>query len=328
MIENLKSLIVDFANFSFCDNDHESVKDGILRLVDRDTASEIIRFRISKFLSFANRVDSSIYHGAGIYPAGFVKEVIEKFKTEFLSAKEQFYLVGPLLIFDLPSNWTARWNFIDLGNSKKQMKLLEGAASTNFTYEVITPSDFDPTSINSLRDHSECQILLDKLKEHGCQIRFYDIENVIFKQNLTLIETNLPRILGEALYCFYSGQSGSDMLSLLRMIKAKDPLNLGAKTKHPIYEHKLRTMLTDMALGMTSGTVWNGRYTAVGGFIIVKEDGDIICYHVYDKDEFQDFLMHHSKFDIPDSGRHEFGKVFKDCDRYFIKLNLQIRYST
>ncbi len=40
-------------------------------------------------------------------------------------------------------------------------------------------------------------------------------------------------------------------------------------------------MLIEIVVGMMTATVWNGIYDAAGRYLIVKEDADIIEYHLY-----------------------------------------------
>jgi len=78
---------------------------------------------------------------------------------------------------------------------------------------------------------------------------------------------------------------------------------------------------------MKPSDVWNGYYDANGGYIIVREDGDIVCYHIYNKNEFEDYLLNNTKLDTPSSTRHRFGTLYKDTNNnLLIKLNLQIRF--
>lgn len=32
---------------------------------------------------------------------------------------------------------------------------------------------------------------------------------------------------------------------------------------------------------MTAGKEWNGYEAATGGYIIIKKDGDVLCYHLH-----------------------------------------------
>lgn len=77
---------------------------------------------------------------------------------------------------------------------------------------------------------------------------------------------------------------------------------------------------------MTPSKVWNGTYDATGGYIIVKSDGDIVCYHIYNFNEFQDYLLNNTKFESLSSRRHQYGVIEKKLDGLYFKLNLQIRF--
>lgn len=82
----------------------------------------------------------------------------------------------------------------------------------------------------------------------------------------------------------------------------------------------------DVALGMTPSKVWTGKYIATGGFIIVRQDGEIVCYHIYNQNKFQDYLLNNTKFEQAGTGRYDFGKLYREKNKIFIKLNLQIRF--
>lgn len=73
-------------------------------------------------------------------------------------------------------------------------------------------------------------------------------------------------------------------------------------------------------------TIWNGNFTANGGYIIVKETGDIICYHIYDKNRFENYLFNNIKLDTPSLSRHNCGKIYGNNGNHYIDLPLQLRF--
>jgi len=79
-------------------------------------------------------------------------------------------------------------------------------------------------------------------------------------------------------------------------------------------------------LGMMPNSDWDGLLQAHGGYIIVKEDGEIVCYHVYNQDEFQSYLFNNTRMETPSTSRHGFGEIYEQGKEYYIKLNLQIRF--
>lgn len=84
--------------------------------------------------------------------------------------------------------------------------------------------------------------------------------------------------------------------------------------------------MCEVALGMTPKKEWDGFTKAHGGYIIVKENGEIVCYHLYNRDEFEDYLFNNVKLDTPSTTKHKFGKFYKENDEKRIKFNLQIRF--
>jgi type II restriction enzyme len=77
---------------------------------------------------------------------------------------------------------------------------------------------------------------------------------------------------------------------------------------------------------MMPSSVWTGELDATGGYLVVKEDGDILCYHIYNRNEFENFLLNNTKLETASSTRHGFGVIYTDEGQQYIKLNLQIRF--
>lgn len=89
----------------------------------------------------------------------------------------------------------------------------------------------------------------------------------------------------------------------------------------------MKCFLTDIALGMMPTIVWTGKYEANGGYLVVKENGDVLCYHFYNKNLFEDYLYNNTRFETASSTRNRFGFIEKQVDGSLIfKLNLQIRF--
>ena len=92
------------------------------------------------------------------------------------------------------------------------------------------------------------------------------------------------------------------------------------------YRYKIKKFLSAAALGMTASVDWNGREDADNGYIIVKKNGEVAAYHLLTRDNFETYLLNNTKLDTPSTRRHNFGKIYVDGGKYFINLNLQIRF--
>ena len=83
---------------------------------------------------------------------------------------------------------------------------------------------------------------------------------------------------------------------------------------------------TDVALGMMPSKVWTGKHDATGGYLVIKDNGDVLCYHIYNRNEFENYLLNNTKLDTASSTRHDFGKIYESNGKLYFKLNLQIRF--
>lgn len=89
----------------------------------------------------------------------------------------------------------------------------------------------------------------------------------------------------------------------------------------------MKVLLLDAALGMTPGKEWTGRYDANGGYLVVRKDGEIVCYHFYNRNDVEDYLYNNTRFERASRSRYGFGYVYREKDGcIYIKLNLQIRF--
>lgn len=109
-------------------------------------------------------------------------------------------------------------------------------------------------------------------------------------------------------------------------ISKTNPLNFNQENNHPFYAYKIKHFLTDIALGMMPSKVWTGKLDATGGYLVVKDNGEVLCYHIYNRNDFEDYLFTNTKLDTASSNRHGFGTIYQENGQLYFKLNLQIRF--
>ena len=85
-------------------------------------------------------------------------------------------------------------------------------------------------------------------------------------------------------------------------------------------------MLTSVALGLVPKKAWDGRCDANGGYMVIKESGDILCYHFYDRNRFEDYLFSNVYLERSSTSRPKYATIIKDAEgKLIFKLNLQVR---
>lgn len=198
---------------------------------------------------------------------------------------------------------------------------------TNFIYKINGEKLSEPliNEINLIDGGSRIKDRLIKVSTLNRKLVFEKTENSIFSNNLTLIDSALPAILAEITYMFYTS-TGNTLTDLVNEISIKNPLNFDTSENHPFYSYKIKRFLTDIALGMMPSKVWTGKLEATGGYLVVKKDGEILVYHIYNRNDFEDYLLKNTKLETADPGRHEFGVVYEEDGAQFFNLNLQIRF--
>jgi type II restriction enzyme len=206
--------------------------------------------------------------------------------------------------------------------------LFNAGKATSFRYRFKPKKNARQPSKEELKQINTPRNLVDRInamKQYGYTVEYKDVPNRNFKLNLQMFDAQMPLIIGTALLASYT--EGQHKISkLIKYLQEIDPCNFGA-TEHPIYAYKIKNFLTDVALGMTAATVWNGQYDATGGIIIVDKEAELVCFHVYNRNALQDYLVERSSIDTPDIGRLNTGLVFKENREWFIDLSLNIRMS-
>ena len=146
----------------------------------------------------------------------------------------------------------------------------------------------------------------------------------VFHDNLTMIDTRMPELMGLLLLERYNLEKTS-LRKLTESISNKNPFGYNSKSSSPFYEFKLKQFLVAVALGMVPKTPWLGKYDATGGYLVVKKNGDILCYHIYNRNLFEDYLFERTCLEEASSSRHDFGTIKSDSKGLYFDLALQIR---
>jgi hypothetical protein len=219
---------------------------------------------------------------------------------------------------------------INLSSLKKILRsiqtalLLNASSATNITYK-ITGEIFSASEISTINAIRKIRDRVCAIYEKGGNLELDRFDNSTFKNNLILVDSFFPELLSNALIIFYKDEI-SELSSLANQLVIDNPLRYNQSLNHPFYEHKLKRFLSEVALGMMPNTIWTGLYDGTEGYLVVKEDGDAVCYHIINRNLFEDYLLENTKMETPSSTLHGFGVLFTKNNELFIKLNLQIRF--
>ncbi len=199
--------------------------------------------------------------------------------------------------------------------------LLNASGATNFIYEIRGITDEDMKRVNSIESKTKILDRIADILAHG-EMKYSRVANDNFSSNLMLIDSYMDNIIADILLAFYQNKA-TDCKSLVELVEEKNPLGY---PRRGFYEYKLKKFLCSVALGMMPSKVWDGHDEANGGYVIVKEDGDVLAYHLYNRGAFEMYLLNNTKLERGSTSRHRFASIYKENGRYYINLNLQIRF--
>ncbi len=256
-----------------------------------------------------------------------IEGFLNSFSCKSLKAKSTEKSDIRIVIHDQRTGTTPVLGFSIKSQIGMASTLLNAGKTTNFIYKVdnVYLSKKQIEEINEIDSRSKIKDRIERIIKASGEFSFSQTESSVFGNNLTLIDSSLPNILAEIVFLYFTS-SYSKTIDLVNEVSKNNPIGYNLASNHPFYVYKIKRFLTDIALGMMPSKVWTGELDATGGFLVVKEDGEILCYHIYNRNLFEDYLMNNTKLETASSKRHDFGLVYQENGQLFYKLNLQIRF--
>ena len=302
-----------------------SIQDEIILI---SGGKEVLKIPISEFKDKAKLLLEKIKaNKERTFSIPEIEEFMQSINCISLKASSTAKTDITIVVHDQRTNQQPTLGFSIKSQLGSPSTLLNAGKTTNFIFKIsnikLTSSQIE--DINSISSRSKIMDRINSVLDSKGQFDFVKTEKQVFSNNLILIDSKLPEILSQIVYEFYSSKNSS-ILDLVENMNSKNPLNFDVSNEHRFYEYKIKRFLTDIALGMMPSKVWTGQYDATGGYLIVKENGDVLCYHIYNRNEFENYLFNNTKLDTASSNRHDFGSIYEEDGEFYFKLNLQIRF--
>lgn len=218
---------------------------------------------------------------------------------------------------------TRNSNFNILYNIKSNLgaspTLLNASSHTNFIYEVTHIDDSIMAKSNNINTRTK---LIDKcnfLKLNGVNLAYVRTDSYEFSNNLKLIDSNLDKILSKILLLSYENNE-KDIKKLLSLIAIDE-------TDKIFLNKKICDFANAVTFGMRASEAWSGINEVNGGIIIVSKTGEIYLLDlIYFKNIVDKYLIDNIKLESPSSTRYKMFEIYKENNRYYFKLNLQVRF--
>lgn len=207
----------------------------------------------------------------------------------------------------------------ELGNAPT---LLNASGATNFVYEVVGLDRSHIDSINAIDTRTKILDRIQAIKNLGGTIKFSKTANEVFGMNLMLVDSMMEDIVAEMLLYSYENNV-VDCEALMKHLDSANPLGF---PRPGFYTYKFKKLLSAIALGMKPSAMWDGIDEANGGYIIVSSNGDVLAYHLYNRNFFEEYLLKNTKLERGSTSRHGYASLYEEDGKLYINLNLQIRF--
>lgn len=292
-----------------------------------------------EFLSAADQLKEDIQKGAGnsFAVSSAVLSFLKKIELLHIKAKSVDKSDLFLSIHD-PRAGIAREHigFSVKSEFGKDSTLFNTAKASAAIYRVSHMDDALMEKVNGLYDSKDnvavsarCKMLLD----NKCELEFCGFPVAerakckAFEENLDLIDSRLIRVFDRLLWNhFFLGEQETDINKLIDKMAEENPC--GISRPEIKYPYMMKSFIYAAYCGMTASTLWDGKSQVNGGFIKVKANGDVLAHYALESDQFKTYLYNHCYLEFPatDIGHGNYAKVYKEGDKYYFRLNFQIRY--
>jgi len=309
------------------DDNWQYIRNGNIKVIAESTGVEVATIPISEFEENTELLLSSIKavkSKDGSFEIPAIDSFISKIKCNTTKAKSSDKADITLMVHDVKTGSDPTLGFSIKSQLGSPSTLFNASGATNFVYELSghTLTETEKDTFHNFRLFKEKFEYLDSL---GVNVSFVKADNEVFESNLMLIDTDISKIIAYMLESFYRGKANK-VSELIDICEKENICNAKELNRDVFYSYKIKEFMTIIALGMMPASQWKGIFEATGGYIIVKEDGDVLCYHIYNRNEFREYLYNNTKFDTPSKTKHHFGVIEEIDGKQILKLNLQIRF--
>ena len=177
-------------------------------------------------------------------------------------------------------------------------------------------------AVNNINSSKKIIERITQIATYGGNFHYVKTANDMFSSNLMMIDSRMEEIIAEMLLYHYSTGT-KNCVDVVKHIETTNPIGY---PREGLYTYKFKKFLCAKALGMDPSKEWGGMEEANGGYIAVKSDGEVLAYFLYDRVQFEQYLLDNTIFERASTSKHDFAYLYKENNKMYMKLNLDIRF--
>lgn len=276
-----------------------------------------------EFEAFASRLKHEIPQGSRAFEIPVAEEFFESVYCTKVKANSTKKEDITLQLHDIHTGISPICGFSIKSYLGANPTLINPGENTNFVYIINGCTEELKDRVNAINTRTKLIDKMNALVNAGCTFTLTDSISAQFTENLQFIDTIMPTFLNYmVLYTYQYGLRHTK--DIIGKMKELNPLGF---TNPEMYTYKFKKLLAAWALGLTpERTDWLGTEDANGGYITVKADGDVVCYHLYNRTDFESYLYDYTYFDKPSTSKYHYFDIYEEDGVYKVKLCLQVRF--
>lgn len=275
-------------------------------------------------LTISDALLREICEGAGAFPIPMALPLMKTIGIRHVKASSAEKADIEILLHDMHTGRAHTSGFSIKSYIGAAPTLLNASKATNFVFAVQGLDAATVSRINAIEGRTKLWDRIRAIFDCGGSLSYVRPASDVFQSNLAFVDMVFDRLLADMLLeSYHSGEL--NCRKLLQTVAEANPFHVADPQK--LYEYKFKKFLCAVALGMQPAKAWSGMEEASGGYIIVREDGAVVAYHIYNRDFFEEYLLRSTKLERASSTRNDFCTIYEGTDggRY-LNLNLQIRF--
>lgn len=306
------------------DNVEFTIQDTNSKIIITRNSQETKIVSMSNFIDQANDLIKEIRNNNNTFALPKVEDFLKSIHCVSIKSSSKNIKDIEVEIIDHDIQASEKLSFSIKSKLGSSPTIFNANLKTSFIYRI---EGINRQEVKELNQLSSAKQILKKIRNNKL-ILFDEVKTnnytEILCRNLVLVDSRMPIIVASLLLNFYSDDK-SNIVDLHQKLVVDNPCNYKLDNINDIYERKIKDFLNSITLGLRASENWKTE-EAPNGFLIVRQDGEIVSYHLLDRKIFEDCLFHQTKLDSPSSTRHKYGKIYEENNQFYIKLCLQVRF--
>lgn len=322
--EGEKDLAKFYNILSAIKKDSEYIRDNSKSSIIFEITGKEFQVPISQIEDILEPMFQDIKNGKSTFEIPIVEPVIDNLHITSIKESSRNKSDIKLRVHDSLSGFTPIHSFSVKSYVGGSPTLLNASKGTVFSYKIDPPLENEILDeINEIYENSTrgwLDATIQKIFNNNSKCYYNEITSNVFEKNLQMVDYRLPEILAEIFAHGY-------LVSNKNLNLAVDSyLEYNPNEDSELIKYKITELLVASALGMVPMTPWQGFEEANGGYIIVKDNSEVLCYHLYERNELKNYLYNNTRFETASTSRYNTGRVYHKDGEQFIDLALQIRF--